>query len=223
MPKRATKPRASSKKSKKTSKPRTKAKPKDEPLALEPVAAPEPSVVEPTPPPQALPKPTPQPLLAPVPASVPALGPEPVAPPPQEPVIELGPKPVPEPAPAVEPAAEILPEAVEEMSEEPEAAPEQLPPRREVPPNHIFIGKKPVMGYALSAVMQLTQYQEVVLRARGKAISRAVDVAEVIINRLGHGQFGTLYINIDTDIVGEGAEKRNVSTIEISVGRKAQP
>ncbi len=94
------------------------------------------------------------------------------------------------------------------------------PPRREVPPNHIFIGKKPIMSYALSGVMQLTQYPEVVLRARGKAISSAVDVAEVIINRLGSGKFVVRSIEIDTDVVGEGAERRNVSTIRISVGRK---
>ena len=97
---------------------------------------------------------------------------------------------------------------------------EELPPRKDVPPNHIFIGKKPIMGYALSGVMQLTQYPEVVLRARGKAISRAVDVAEVIINRLGNGQFVARSIEIDTDVVGEGAERRNVSTIRISVGKK---
>ena len=94
------------------------------------------------------------------------------------------------------------------------------PPRREVPPNHIFIGKKPIMSYALSGVMQLTQYPEVVLRARGKAISSAVDVAEVMINRLGGGKFVVRSIEIDTDVVGEGAERRNVSTIRISVGRK---
>jgi len=96
-----------------------------------------------------------------------------------------------------------------------------MPPRRDVPPNHIFIGKKPVMGYALSAVMQLTQYPEVVLRARGKAISRAVDVAQVVIKRLGNGQIDVKSIKIDTEVLGEGEERRNVSTIEVSLGKKA--
>jgi DNA-binding protein len=127
--------------------------------------------------------------------------------------------------PAPEPPATPLlgPSADEADLEEPgeTSLPEEQPPRRDVPPNHMFIGKKPVMGYALSAVMQLTQYEEVVLRARGKAISRAVDVAEVIKHRLGNGRFVARYIKIDTDVVGEGAEKRNVSTIEIGVGKRA--
>jgi DNA-binding protein len=108
----------------------------------------------------------------------------------------------------------------EEGEEDEQEIAEELPPRRDVPPNHIFIGRKPVMGYALSGVMQLTQYKEVVLRARGKAISRAVDVAEVIIKRLGNGRFVARSIRIDTDVVGEGAERRNVSMIEIAVGRR---
>jgi DNA-binding protein len=93
-------------------------------------------------------------------------------------------------------------------------------PQRSVPPNHIFIGKKPVMGYALSAVMQLTQYDTVVLRARGKAISTAVDVAQVATRRLGNGQFEVKNISIGTEVVGEGPEQRNVSTIEIVIGKK---
>lgn len=92
--------------------------------------------------------------------------------------------------------------------------------QRSVPPNHIFIGKKPVMGYALSAVMQLTQYDTVVLRARGKAISTAVDVAQVATRRLGNGQFEVKSITIGTEQVGEGPEARNVSTIEIVIGKK---
>ncbi|MDG6928594.1 MAG: DNA-binding protein Alba [Nitrososphaerota archaeon] len=92
--------------------------------------------------------------------------------------------------------------------------------RRTVPPNHIFIGKKPVMGYALSTVMQLTQYDTVILHARGRAISTAVDVAQVAINRLGNGQFETRSITIGTEKLGEGAELRNVSTIEIILGKK---
>jgi|YelNatPaOPRAMG01_1025707.scaffolds.fasta_scaffold55086_3 DNA-binding protein len=123
-------------------------------------------------------------------------------------------------APAGTASEKAAPTAPQPGAVEAEGA-EGRPPRRDVPPNHIFIGKKPVMGYALSAVMQLTQYDEVVLRARGKAISRAVDVAQVVIKRLGNGQFDVKSMKIDTEVVGEGEEKRNVSTIEISLGRKA--
>lgn len=94
--------------------------------------------------------------------------------------------------------------------------------KRAYPPNNIFIGKKPVMVYALSAQLQLTQYPEIVLRARGRSISRAVDVAEVLVHRLGLDSYEIGPITIGTETVGEGEEKRNVSTIEIIVQRKKQ-
>jgi DNA-binding protein len=142
----------------------------------------------------------PQPLIAPAPEA------EAIALPPSAPQVAL---------PLEHPSSE----REEERPEEPSVA-EALPPRQNVPPNHVFIGKAPIMGYALSAVMQLTQYPNVVLRARGKAIARAVDVAEVIIRRLGSGQFVVRSIKIDTEVVGEGPDRRNISTIEISVGKK---
>lgn len=91
--------------------------------------------------------------------------------------------------------------------------------QRTSPPNHIFVGKKPVMSYAMSALIQLTQAGEVVVKARGMAISRAVDVAEIVTKRLGNGQFSIKDIGINTEIVGEGSEQRNISSIEIVVGR----
>ncbi|MEE8186244.1 MAG: DNA-binding protein [Nitrososphaerales archaeon] len=88
------------------------------------------------------------------------------------------------------------------------------------PPNHVYIGKKPVMSYAMSALIQLAQTGEIVIKARGMVISRAVDVAEVVVQRLGGGSYETKDIKIDTERLGEGSEARNVSTIEIVVGKK---
>ncbi len=98
--------------------------------------------------------------------------------------------------------------------------PAEKKPARTSPPNHIFIGKKPVMSYAMSALIQLAQTGEVVLKARGMVISRAVDVAEIITKRLGNNAYEVKNIVIDTEQVGEGENARNVSTIEIKVGRK---
>jgi DNA-binding protein len=110
----------------------------------------------------------------------------------------------------------------EEHSGEQVATPVQAPSapmQRSSPPNHIFVGKKPVMSYAMSALIQLTQAGEIVVKARGMAISRAVDVAEIVTKRLANGQFKVKDIGIDTEVVGEGAEQRNVSSIEIVVGK----
>jgi DNA-binding protein len=91
--------------------------------------------------------------------------------------------------------------------------------QRSSPPNHIFVGKKPVMSYAMSALIQLTQAGEIVVKARGLAISRAVDVAEIVTKRLGNGQYQIKDIGINTEVVGEGAEQRNISSIQIVVGK----
>lgn len=98
------------------------------------------------------------------------------------------------------------------------AAPQQAPQQR-APYNHIFVGQKPVMNYAMSALIQLAQNGEVIVKARGMAISRAVDVAEIVTKRLGNGQFKVKDIGINTEVVGEGTETRNISSIEITVGK----
>ncbi|MDE1853585.1 MAG: DNA-binding protein Alba [Thaumarchaeota archaeon] len=109
----------------------------------------------------------------------------------------------------------------EQKAAEPAAAPAQqsAPQQRTAPYNHIFVGQKPVMNYAMSALIQLAQAGEVVVKARGMAISRAVDVAEIVTKRLGNGQFKVKDIGISTEVVGEGPEQRNISSIEIVVGK----
>ncbi|AGN15953.1 MAG: DNA-binding protein Alba [Methanobrevibacter boviskoreani] len=50
--------------------------------------------------------------------------------------------------------------------------------------NIIYIGNKPVMNYVLAVVTQVNNGKnEVILKARGRAINRAVDVAEIATNR----------------------------------------
>ncbi|MDA4126884.1 MAG: DNA-binding protein Alba [Thaumarchaeota archaeon] len=111
-------------------------------------------------------------------------------------------------------AAEVAPAPAQQ------SAPQQsAPQQRTAPYNHIFVGQKPVMNYAMSALIQLSQAGEVVVKARGMAISRAVDVAEIVTKRLGNGAFKVKDIEISTEVVGEGAEQRNISSIEIVVGK----
>jgi len=97
----------------------------------------------------------------------------------------------------------------------PESSPPSVNPR---PENHIYVGKKPVMSYAMSGLIQLGHSGEIVVKGRGMVISRAVDVAQIITERLSKGKYSTKSIAIDTEILGD--EKRNVSTIEIVIGTK---
>lgn len=83
--------------------------------------------------------------------------------------------------------------------------------------NTIFIGNKPVMNYVLAVVTQFNEYDTVTLRARGKAISRAVDAAEIVRNRFVPDSDVT-DIRISTEeIENYNNEKTNVSIIEILI------
>jgi len=86
--------------------------------------------------------------------------------------------------------------------------------------NIVYIGKKPVMSYAMSSLIQLTHSGEITLKARGLLVSRAVDVAEIVTKRLGNNAFSVKNIEIDTEKLGEGDDIRSVSTIEIAIGKK---
>ena len=87
--------------------------------------------------------------------------------------------------------------------------------------NTIFIGNKPVMNYVLAVVTQFNDYDSVTLRARGKAISRAVDAAEIVRNRFVPDSEVT-DIQISTEeIENYNHEKTNVSIIEILIEKSA--
>jgi len=86
--------------------------------------------------------------------------------------------------------------------------------------NSIFIGSKPFMNYVTGVVMQFTTKQaaEVTIKARGKFISRAVDVAEVASKRFLDSSVAIKDIRVNSEEFtnNEGRQVR-VSTIEISL------
>jgi DNA-binding protein len=86
--------------------------------------------------------------------------------------------------------------------------------------NVVYVGRKPIMTYVMVVVNVFTRknFEEVLLRARGRAISTAVDVAEVTKRLfLKDLEFG---IKIGTEQLPqvEGGT-RNVSTMEIALTR----
>lgn len=85
----------------------------------------------------------------------------------------------------------------------------------------VLIGNKNVMNYVLATVIQFNQgAKRVSIKARGRAISRAVDVAEIVRGRFLKGEVDVEKINIGSETVGEGDKKRTISTIEIILSRK---
>src|SRR5205823_13839262 len=99
------------------------------------------------------------------------------------------------------------------MSEEPkkaERAPTQMR-RSDIPADTILIGKKPIMAYATAVMMHFnTGAKKLSLKARGRAISTAVDVVEEVNNRFFQGSLVKDVI-LCTEGVGEGQDARNVS------------
>ena len=86
--------------------------------------------------------------------------------------------------------------------------------------NSIFVGNKPFMNYVTGVVMQFTtkNASEVVVKARGKFISRAVDIVEVASKRFLQGNVAVKDIKLNSEEF-QNTEGRNVrvSTIEITL------
>ena len=90
--------------------------------------------------------------------------------------------------------------------------------------NVVFIGTKPFMNYVTSVVMQFTTKgrSEVIVKARGKHINRAVDVVEVIRKKfLKDKEIRLKSIVIDSEeMENREGRKINVSLIEITLVKK---
>jgi archaea-specific DNA-binding protein len=86
--------------------------------------------------------------------------------------------------------------------------------------NAIFIGKKPLMTYVTATLVQLANEPTVVIKARGKSITRAVDVAQIIVKRMDTLGYKIGPVKVGTETVSsEDGKTRNVSTIEVSISR----
>lgn len=86
--------------------------------------------------------------------------------------------------------------------------------------NSVFVGNKPVMNYVLAVLTQFNSgASEVSVKARGRAISRAVDVAEIVRKRF-LPDVDVKEIKISTEQVSSEQGTANVSAIEITLYRK---
>ena len=88
--------------------------------------------------------------------------------------------------------------------------------------NVVLVGKKPVMNYVLATLTLLNQgVPEIVVKARGRAIGKAVDTVEIVRNRFLPDKVTIKDIKIGSQVVtsAEGKQSR-VSTIEIIITKK---
>jgi DNA-binding protein len=117
-------------------------------------------------------------------------------------------------------------ESKEAEVESPEVAKEQMVESRATPsragrdPNVVYVGNKPPMNYVMAVMtaFNMGSGTDVTLKARGRAISTAVDVAEITRNRF-FKETKVHAISIGTEEITprEGGNPRNVSTIEINL------
>ncbi len=84
--------------------------------------------------------------------------------------------------------------------------------------NTIFIGSKETMSYVMALLTQFNSgSDEVVIKARGRAISKAVDVAEITKNRFLEGSKITDIKTETEELENEEGGTTNVSSIEITM------
>jgi len=80
----------------------------------------------------------------------------------------------------------------------------------------VFIGRKKLLNYVMAAMVVLND-QPVRLLARGRSISRAVDVAEILMNKFVKGAtYGEILIDTES-ITNTDGRSNNVSSIEIEI------
>jgi DNA-binding protein len=122
---------------------------------------------------------------------------------------ETTPKPVAEKTEETKPVGEEQKKATKPMEKKPDV---------------IFIGNKPPMSYVMAIItaMSAGDISEIMLKARGKAITTAVDVAEITTNRfLKDLRVTAIGIGTEEMPPREGDSRtRNVSTMEIKLTKK---
>ena len=149
-------------------------------------------------------------------------------------------KPAPEPSLAApEPEIQLPPQE----KELPPPEKELPPPEKELPPpepskttqsdspkddnedgsyvrNVIYVGLKPIMTYVTATLTQLSSQPTVTIKARGKRITQAVDVSQMIVKRMDFVGYNVSDVRIASDsLKSQDGRMRNVSTIEIDVSK----
>lgn len=83
----------------------------------------------------------------------------------------------------------------------------------------IYIGNKPIMNYVLAAVRQFNgENKGITIQARGRSISKAVDVALITKERFVPSNIQEIKINTEL-LMDENGKPLKVSCIKISMAK----
>ena len=86
--------------------------------------------------------------------------------------------------------------------------------------NVVYVGNKPPINYVMAVItaFNMGNGTDITLKARGRAISTAVDVAEITRNRfLKDTKIHAISIGTEEITPREGGNPRNISTMEINL------
>ena len=84
--------------------------------------------------------------------------------------------------------------------------------------NVIYVGTKQIMTYVTATLTQLSGQPTVTIKARGKRITQAVDVSQMIVKRMNSVGYIVSDVRISSDsLTSQDGRQRNVSTIEIDI------
>jgi DNA-binding protein len=91
----------------------------------------------------------------------------------------------------------------------------------EVPASVVLIGRKPVMNYVLACLTYFSSGSgKILLKARGRAIPRAVDTVELLRRSFAAGlQLGDIRLSTE-EVSREEGQTTKVSAIEIAVSKQ---
>ncbi len=86
--------------------------------------------------------------------------------------------------------------------------------------NVIFVGSKPLVNYIRGVITQFNKRdaKEVIIKSRGKFISKAVDVAEVAKRSLEEKNIKVKSISISSESFEAEGKRTNISTMDIVLG-----
>jgi DNA-binding protein len=80
------------------------------------------------------------------------------------------------------------------------------------------MGGKPIMSYVTATLTQLASLPSVTIAGRGKRITQAIDVSQMIVKRMNEVGYEIIDIRISSDsLVSKDGRERKVSKIEIDL------
>lgn len=121
----------------------------------------------------------------------------------------------PEPTPSSSPEPQESTPAPEPSTEESKSEKKEDSSRVR---NVVFVGIKPIMTYVTATLTQLSSEPTVTIKARGKRITQAVDVSQMIVKRMNTVGYIVSDVRISSDsLTSQDGKMRNVSTMEIDI------